>query len=396
MARLLEWNLLEESAAHRLRVTELGQTAAAAGLRSETVLELQAFTRGWMDRVPADMEILLACAFTADGETFPLSASRDEIRSRRWMTRVETELRRENAWEQPMIQAMLRPPGGLAAHRHNPLKLAAAARAWITRADTAELETSLGLAAGTIAAGAAHLAWLAGALHNCARVVGCPDAVLNRIATVALRLPPGLGESAQDLARLQIAGLSRNYLHRLADDGLDSPAAVAAACPQLLRRLLPAPLAEALMHELEAREGRHPAPAPPSVPSADVAPADDLAPTISAAVPAPPRFDLILDSEDPGTVVFRGEKVQLSPKPYALLGVLARRCGSTVSYREIDEKVWPDEKVEPQQISAHKSRLLRELARGGSLQEMRNIIVTAPRYGLRLELSPARVLVRPG
>lgn len=357
--RLLEWNLLDESPSHRLRVTELGQTAAAAGLRAETIREMQAFTPSWLDRSPSEMEILLACAFTADGETFPMSATREEIRTRRWMAQVEAVLRQEKAWEGEDMQAILRPPGGLAPHRHNGLKLAAAAHGWISRTDTGDLERALGIAAGTMAAGAAHLAWLAGGLHNCARVAGCADEVLARLAAVALRLPLGLSGAAQELARLQVAGLSRNYLHRLADDGLDTPAAVAGACPQSLRRILPVPLTDALLQEMKTRRGDYSEPAGEPPPASEPAAAsDDLAVPAAAAASftaAGAGFDLILDAEDPGTVVFRGEKVQLSPKPYALLGVLARRCGSTVSYRESMKRCGRTKKWNPSRSARTKA-----------------------------------------
>jgi helicase len=406
--QLLEWELLEETPGHRLRVTGLGQAAAAGGFQAATIREMLAWCRAWPEHSPGAFEILLACAFTADAEEFPVSVTPEEWRSGRWMRAAEKALRRENAWEADHIQSALRPGGGLSSARHAMLKLAVICSGWISPRETADLEQEFRLTAGTLGAAAAHLAWLAGGLASCARIASCKDETAARIQQLAARLPQGLAPSAAGLTDIHIPGLTRNYLHRLAAAGFDSQKALKSADSETLSKIIPREIARQIHANFEPSPLNSVPTAPQSCTGSNAEPArirepiTTSAPATHTALPAPgvsaapeaPPYELILDSADPGTVIFRGKKVQLSPKPYALLGLLARRCGTTVAYTEIDQDVWPDEKVEPQQISAHKSKLIKELAKVTSRPEAERTIVTLPRYGLRLNLAPARVRAR--
>lgn len=394
VTRLIEWNFLEETAAGRLCVTGLGQVAAAGGFRSSSVREMMRHCGDWTGGPPGMAEALLVCAMTEDGEEFPLSATADEVRSRRWLRAAEAMLRRENTWEKEAVQGMLRPAGGLSPQRHGMIKMAVLATAWLSRRTTAELEQEFGVPAGVISGVATHLAWIMGGLVGCAQVADCRDDVCAHLRQIAGRLPLGLASSASGLSSVRVPGLTRNYLHQLAAEGFDSIKAIQSAGTEMLAQIIPQELAERLFTEYcclrtadmagMPRQPDAPPPSPGSRPK--------VSPTEVTA--AGPDYELIVDELNPGTVVYRGQAVQLSPKPYALLGVLARRCGATVSYLEIDRTVWPDEKVEPQQISAHKRRLVQELARASNRQEAERLIVTAPRFGIRLNLEPRRVQIR--
>ena len=66
---LLDLQLVDETAGHRLRLTGSGQAMAAGGYRSATMRELMAVCRDW-NGARRGFEILCACAFTADGRLF--------------------------------------------------------------------------------------------------------------------------------------------------------------------------------------------------------------------------------------------------------------------------------------------------------------------------------------
>ena len=89
---------------------------------------------------------------------------------------------------------------------------------------------------------------------------------------------------------------------------------------------------------------------------------------------------------DTGTVWWLGRETRLTPKPAALLALLAARAPEAVSYREIEQAVWgPDEIVERQQISAHRRTVVRALCAIDARCAER-LIEVRPRQGLRLSV----------
>ncbi len=408
---LLDLQLIDESGGHRLRLTGSGQAMAAGGFRAETIREMMSFCSAWRTRTPADFEILCLCAFTADGEAFALSATAAEMKSNLWLRAARERMDRGGELRSDELRRLMEPAGGLALAGHGALKMAVIAGEWVSKKSTAEVEEQFRVVAGTVAALAAHLAWLVGGLASCAAAAQCPEEVGNAIRRLAGRLPQGLTQRAARLSQLQVSGLSRTFLNRLAADGYDSMAALKAAGEHDLKNLLPDFLRQRLSERLKDHNDKRASTkddemrlsnAPPSsikcetqeppAGAADEPNTENLANAVSRRVD---RYDLILNSADPGCVIFYGRRLRLPPKPYALLCLLAERCGNTVTYLSIDEIVWPGEKVEPQQISAHKSTLTRELGKAATKELADTAIVTDPRYGLRMNLKLERVCIKP-
>jgi len=403
---LLDLQLLDETSGHRLRLTGSGQAMAAGGFRSATMRELMAVCRDWMEAPPRTFEVLCACAFTADGESFPLVATPSEMKANVWVRSARRIIEQEGGLRSHELRRLIEPAGGLALAGHSSLKKAVIAHGWISATSTTELEERLRTVAGTIGSLAAHLAWIGGGLGACASVLQCADSLSDRIKAVVVRLPQGLAEEAAGLANLQMPGLTRCYLNRLGTEGYGTvrelKTALGSGTSKLLESIVPQALMSRLMRSLYqapepivSHEENVPRTAgtiayeQPALPT-DLRVAESLR-TEFADQKDRERFDLVLDAADPGFVRFHGAVLRLPPKPYALLTLLAQRCGRTVPYREIDEIVWPDEKVEPQQISAHKSTLIRELARVSCRERAEAAIVTDARFGLRLDLPRERV-----
>ncbi|KPL09082.1 hypothetical protein AMJ85_07240, partial [candidate division BRC1 bacterium SM23_51] len=107
--------------------------------------------------------------------------------------------------------------------------------------------------------------------------------------------------------------------------------------------------------------------------------------------PQPDLPRLVLDRNHPDRVAVNDTAVTLTPYPYELLRLLAQNAGRLVGYREIDEALWPDAKVEPQQISAHKRSVVRALAKVIGLERAKKLVETVPRRGLRFNLPPANI-----
>jgi len=103
---------------------------------------------------------------------------------------------------------------------------------------------------------------------------------------------------------------------------------------------------------------------------------------------------LVFDADQPDRVMVNDRAVTLTPYPYELLCLLAQNTGRVVSYREIDEALWPDAKVEPQQISAHKRAVVRALAGVIGLNKAQAIVETVARRGLRFNLPATNIRFR--
>ncbi|CAN5457334.1 hypothetical protein BH09SUM1_BH09SUM1_30930 [soil metagenome] len=92
-----------------------------------------------------------------------------------------------------------------------------------------------------------------------------------------------------------------------------------------------------------------------------------------------------------GMVEFDGRKIALTRSQFSMLDVLARNAGEGVPYERITQQVWPDAKVEQQQIYYHRRNLEKKLlAEAG---EEGSLIETQATWGLRLILSRDEVMI---
>ncbi len=132
--------------------------------------------------------------------------------------------------------------------------------------------------------------------------------------------------------------------------------------------------------------------AAPTIPVASSPPSRALVLDRQDWTPSPPDPAPILEIQRGGTgrVRFRGRALQLTRIQFRLLDLLARHAGDGVAYERIEDYVWPDAKVERQQVSFHKKRLENRLLGedGGDLIE------TLASWGLRLALEPSQVRFR--
>lgn len=382
--------------------TALGEAAAAFGVETATAT---IFARWISARVADDaafgpitpFEVLALCAFSADGALFPLPLTAAEKRDHHFARELASrgDIRADEL-PAPLCE-LLTVYGGLGEAAQTALKKAFLAEYWISAAPTADVEEGYRTFAGTVANLAAHFSWLAQALAACASALGMDHAGVEAVSQVAARLPDGVLPQGLPLARLEVPGLTRAFIADLVRAGFEAPADVAAAPPDAIARLLPADLAERVTvaardhvrRRAESLErgmwgwfprGRDSGAEPAAV--AEDAP--------GAEAPAAP--DLWLSLRSPGQVRFRGATVMLRPMAFRLLALLACNPGRVVAYTEIDERLWPDEKVEQQQTLAHRRAILRAFgAAGGAPAD--TLIRVVKGQGLMLDLPPERVEV---
>ena len=104
---------------------------------------------------------------------------------------------------------------------------------------------------------------------------------------------------------------------------------------------------------------------------------------------------LVLDYREPGHVLVDLKPVPLQPLGCGMLARLAEVPGSVVSYQDLYDELWGETVVELNQLSFQKAGILGAIAEASPRR--RDLIVTFPKVGFMLDLSPREVLmVSPG
>lgn len=389
MARAVETlekgHLVATDSRGALRATGLGETAAAYGLQPGTAALFHEFCSCPRAAACTPFEVIAVCAFTPDGRDFPLGLTEREAAGHVFPRMLAARADLEPGTMPAPLNRLLTPSGGFAQADAEALKKTFVAEAWISHEPTRDIEERLRLYAGTMASLAAHLGWLAQALAACAATLGAREETRMRIARVAARLPDGVEDSGVALASLGVSGLTRMHIAALVREGYDSAAAVAESSRTVLEQILPATLAAELLDAARRKlEPPEHSVRPGMISNREV----DKPPAQGKARPV-----LEIRTDSPGQVRFRGRTVFLPPLPYQLLVLLARAAGRVVAYRDIDEHLWPDAKVEPQQIVFHKVAILRALAGDRDDETVDALIRTVRGHGLMLALDPAEVTV---
>lgn len=102
---------------------------------------------------------------------------------------------------------------------------------------------------------------------------------------------------------------------------------------------------------------------------------------------------LLLDYREPGHVLVDLKPATVQPLAWKLLLYLAESAGSVVPYGELYEVLWGDTVVEMNQLSYQKNAVLSAISKVAPGR--RDIILTFPKIGFMLDLSPREVLIVP-
>ncbi len=110
------------------------------------------------------------------------------------------------------------------------------------------------------------------------------------------------------------------------------------------------------------------------------------------ALPRPFRhLVLMLDYREPGFILVDLKPVALQLLGWRMLARLAESPGSVVPYKHIYDDLWGDTVVELNQLSFQKAGVLAAIAE--AVPRRRDLIVTFPKVGFMLDLSPREVLI---
>ena len=357
---------------------------AAHGLGAATCLELARWAEGLESESLCELEILVRAALCHDGRRVVVPLWRSEVEALVHERRL-ARLLAEQGCAADVAELVGYPPGSPPSARA--AKAALAAWDWIGREPTRTVEQRHRMLAGALVELCADLAWIVAALRAFVDVHHPSWRGLSeRMATLQACLAHSCPAQGLELARLGVAGLTRGYLLRLLEGGVNSAEDVLGASPELLRLMLPERLASALR---EAAGKRCAARGVPDVfsPAAPV-PAEPAKPARQAC--------LRIVRSRPLEVVVRGQVVKLTPKQFDLLAALADRPEECVSYDELYRKIWGEEEfVEPNQIRYHRFHLVERIGQVAGKKFARSLITTVHGRGLMLDLPREQVQVLP-
>lgn len=425
IALLLKDGLIAESENHDLELTAAGGLMLRHGISADIVKKLLAVCKEFpTDHIPTPTEILWVCAMLSDGENFhAVSLSAKEKSSRVWLNRLQTVYGDDmRDWCEYSRSLFFRGSGKTQTHRA--VKAVLLARAWIGNTPTAELEENFHISAGTFTTLSEHLCRFVAALGAFAYQLRPEGFMPVECRRLTVRLNHGVADNCVEIAAADIPGLTRDFLHGLRRDGFETPAALIGVRPGTLCHVLPAELEARVIDFVRttpiqnfdgsATVGLYPecdraryALLPDDSVSGDAGEKAEMEELKRCAAEIRESFGncgadkgsetgkLVFEEGHPGWVSFHGKRIRLTPKPYQLLVLLAKHPGETVTYADIDSSIWPDEKVEPQQISAHKNTILREFGRAAGDDAAKDLIVTDSRFGLRLNVSKGNVRFIP-
>jgi helicase len=437
--------LTRDAQQDQLAVSGLGEVAAATGLQTRTVLALAEYLRQEpLDPGEEPLEALLALAATPDAHELPGSPSvvwRENPQT--WVEPIRERLtagaRRPTP---PALQSLLDPPGGFTRESLQDFKRALLLDAWISPAETREIEEEFQMYSGTIANLATHFAWLAQGATALARALALPAELADALDLLARRLTLGCSSAGAAFHAGRVPGLSRAYLQRLLREGYPDLVSVTDSTPERLAGCMPPSIARDLIEE--ARRLSRPLPPgprprkqvetenqplsvvsqPPAVkpPISDdplaipleTAPLREI-PPISCPEeppPAPPRLvvpprksrktgngpapdPLVLEIDLRGTghALLGGRELELPRLSFRLLAALALASETGVDYETLEQTLWPDTQVERQQIHSHRRVIERACARAFPKETIPHFIQTRVGVGLELTLASDQIRV---
>lgn len=391
------------------RLSALGELCAAHGIDAATWRQLAS----WIDAAPTfeegsdlpDPDRLLPAIWglalavppgglpTADAR----GARAEVLRCAKWFARRTLE-------PPPALARLLKQPDAAQPAEAAALRAGRMLACWIGPEPTPDVEAHTGWPAGMLRHAGKGLCWLAHVVAETGRLHGWPRARSEAWRSLGVRLATGAPSGAEDLARIAVPEPGRATLRRLASEGILTRAELAGADVDYLATLLgdaglaaqlhaaasgvPAPCGGASCERGSPVEAPEPAP-----PAASVR--RESPPVREMQTPAPAGPLLEIDLASPGIVRAAGRELTLPPLGWDLLAELARAPGRVVTRQALCPRLWPDVDTapQPQQLDAHRRRVLQRLAPAlngradGLIEVVRGI-------GFRLNLESSMVLVR--
>lgn len=236
LGALLRAQLLNMDEDGRLEASTLGEVAAHKGIRAATAVKLARFFEAARGREAPELELLYLLSLSEDGKKMYMPLSNAEHRGRMYESMVSERVHESGGEPGEELGRLLNAKMLPTAPEARAAKLALLLSGWINGDEIPGLESRYQCYAGTIMALTDDVSWLADAAAAIAEVMGWTPA--KRLSELAERVRFGVDTAGLALARVRLPGLGREEIKALVAAGLDSPAALRDAPPEVLERYL--------------------------------------------------------------------------------------------------------------------------------------------------------------
>jgi helicase len=382
--KCLAWGLLKRDVQDRLQATERGIVTAQMGISVDTCLNLLKWTDLCDPLRVSDLEVLVAAALTVDAKEIHVPLRKSEFRQSKYRNLFRGEVERLGETDKILFKSILGPSHRPLYEQERALKKALILYQWISATPTKEIEQAHQIFSGAVKKMGEEFSWLIEAISTLAKAEGWPEAVIKKMDVLGERLSFGIDLKGLELAKLRIRGLGRGFISRLVQNGYDTPKALSDLSIEDLQKIVPEDLARRIAQRLR-----------PLVSDVVDFPVKKSPPSIQQKIQeAVNKAILVVDQKHPGTIEFQGKGVKLTSKQFWLLAALAESPGKCVSYDALYNKVWGDEiSVEMQQLSYHKSQLLKKITRVAPRSSVKTLITPVSGEGMVLNLRPDEISI---
>lgn len=399
----LEKNMFSKDEEGTFYVSGIGKVAAINGIKPLTLLRFNQFLKMRSSDFINPLELLLAAAFTPDAYEFPIYLTYQERNVSSFIDEVKNIFARCNFVVSPYLRPFLEKESGYTDEDVAAIKKALLLNEWIGEKETREIEENFKLCSGTISNLAGHFSWLIQTMASLAAAMALPSRLEKAIAALAERLTYGVGEEGLALTKLHLPSLTRTYITALTRNNFNTIESLLGTNAEVLSKFLPMRIAEEII--AAATQFITPVDASPMGKDLCARLIEDAAEEKGGEEKADyaeeseshneklTKDDIIIeiDINSPQIVLLNKRKIRLTKLPYNLLLLLAKKVGKCVPYIEIDEVLWPDAKVEQQQIFAHKRAIITAFSKEIGRSLANEIILTLSGSGLMLALKPEQV-----
>ncbi len=370
--RCIERGVLAMDAEAGLSPTPLGEAVASKGISLETARMLEHWVTASERRDWSPVELIFTAASTPDGRMPQVMLTAKEFDHADYMTQLRGRLAGMDAPDELPIQRITQHAASPHFEDVRAAKIALMLGDWSEEAALSAIEEDYNTMAGQVLGASEQVSWIIDAAAAIAQAMGLREEFVAAVRDLAEQVQRGLRAAALPAARaLREHDLPRGHLVALHAQGLHDARAAADAPLELLEQCLPPRAARALQEWGKTQTAN---------------PEDDPMKTEES------KPVLVVDARHPDRIQVDGAEVPLQEKQYQLVEVLASRAGECVGYEEIYAAIWGDVVVEDNQMHFQKRKLLKAVE--AACPGRRDLVVTVPKRGFRLNLRPEEVVLR--
>jgi len=209
---------------------------------------------------------------------------------------------------------------------------------------------------------------------------------LKKIILLSERMIEGIEEEWLSLARMYIPGLSRDYIRRLVGAGYTDEKCLREVREEELAKVLPRRLVKIIQERIKEERVIQEVKKQKMIVEAENCNLQSVA-------------VLQIDQHRPDRIIFEGEKIEVTATEFSLIYLLAQHNEQVMSYDELANGLWGDEKdAIYTRVSYHfskiRSTILKTIGKSKRNKEkIKNIFKVVPRRGIMLNLEEDKLKI---